>query len=221
MARSARWHDFRLSDDDRGDRAGGARVTKTAARPRAQRGCEEGRRGAREDWSAKANELAHRHIIVDGHIDVPWRSEEPDADGGISEDASVRTPKGDFDWTCDARRAHAPRVTCRRSTRRGAKKMADKLSTWSRFREKVARQVRARTTPAEVRAISRPQDQPPDGHGKRLAHRTPPRERQVFPTTEAFATSPRIPKTTTSPIRLTTKPTKQGLSEFGGGSSPR
>ena len=41
---------------------------------------------------AKANELAHRFIIVDGHVDVPYRL------NAKMEDISVRTPKGDFDY---------------------------------------------------------------------------------------------------------------------------
>ena len=41
----------------------------------------------------KANELAQKFIITDGHIDVPWRLHK----GGY-EDLSVRTPGGDFDY---------------------------------------------------------------------------------------------------------------------------
>ena len=41
----------------------------------------------------KANELAQKFIITDGHIDVPWRLHK----GGY-EDLSVRTPGGDFDF---------------------------------------------------------------------------------------------------------------------------
>ena len=41
----------------------------------------------------KANELAQKYIITDGHIDVPWRLHK----GGY-EDLSVRTPGGDFDY---------------------------------------------------------------------------------------------------------------------------
>src|SRR5215471_10532517 len=51
------------------------------------------------DLAARANELAHRFIIVDGHIDVPWRLEESrDDNGKLTEDVSAHTPKGDFDW---------------------------------------------------------------------------------------------------------------------------
>ena len=41
----------------------------------------------------KANELAQKYIITDGHIDIPWRLHK----GGY-EDLSVRTPGGDFDY---------------------------------------------------------------------------------------------------------------------------
>lgn len=40
----------------------------------------------------KANELAQKFIITDGHIDIPWRLAD------AYEDLSVRTPKGDFDF---------------------------------------------------------------------------------------------------------------------------
>ena len=40
----------------------------------------------------QAYELAHKYIITDGHIDVPWRLN----DG--YEDLSVRTEGGDFDY---------------------------------------------------------------------------------------------------------------------------
>ena len=40
----------------------------------------------------KANELAHKFIITDGHIDVPWRLNKK------FEDVSVRTESGDFDY---------------------------------------------------------------------------------------------------------------------------
>ena len=41
----------------------------------------------------RANELAQKFIITDGHIDLPWRLHK----GGY-EDISVRTPGGDFDY---------------------------------------------------------------------------------------------------------------------------
>jgi membrane dipeptidase len=49
--------------------------------------------------AAKAKELTHKYILVDGHVDVPWRLDESrDKDGNLSEDVSQRTAKGDFDW---------------------------------------------------------------------------------------------------------------------------
>src|SRR5688572_14833862 len=49
--------------------------------------------------TAKAKELTHKFIVLDGHVDVPWRLDESrDQDGNVSEDVSHRTPKGDFDW---------------------------------------------------------------------------------------------------------------------------
>jgi len=46
-----------------------------------------------EKLKAKANELAQKFIITDGHIDLPWRLHK----NGY-EDISVRTPGGDFDY---------------------------------------------------------------------------------------------------------------------------
>jgi membrane dipeptidase len=40
----------------------------------------------------KADALAHKFIIVDSHVDIPWRLH------GKMEDISVRTAKGDFDY---------------------------------------------------------------------------------------------------------------------------
>jgi membrane dipeptidase len=54
---------------------------------------------SKADLQEKAVELAHKLIIVDTHIDVPWRLEESrDKQGGITEDVAKRTAKGDFDW---------------------------------------------------------------------------------------------------------------------------
>jgi membrane dipeptidase len=43
-------------------------------------------------YLTKANDLAHRFIIVDAHVDVPYRLMSK------MEDISVQTPKGDFDY---------------------------------------------------------------------------------------------------------------------------
>ena len=48
----------------------------------------------------KADELAHKYIIVDAHVDVPYRLMAK------MEDITVRTPKGDFDYVREIGRAH-------------------------------------------------------------------------------------------------------------------
>jgi membrane dipeptidase len=45
----------------------------------------------------RARELAHRLIIVDGHVDLPYRLEMSSANGRVTEDVSKRTAAGDFD----------------------------------------------------------------------------------------------------------------------------
>ena len=45
-----------------------------------------------EALRVKANELAHKFIIVDGHVDLPYRL------NGKMEDVSVQTQGGDFDY---------------------------------------------------------------------------------------------------------------------------
>jgi membrane dipeptidase len=47
---------------------------------------------AREEQSAKAREMAHRTLIVDTHVDTPYRLIEK------TEDISLRTESGDFDY---------------------------------------------------------------------------------------------------------------------------
>jgi len=48
---------------------------------------------------ARARDLARRFVIIDGHIDVPYRLEKSrDAKGQLTEDISRRTPQGDFDF---------------------------------------------------------------------------------------------------------------------------
>ena len=47
----------------------------------------------------QAEALAHRFIITDGHVDVPYRLFESESDKGeITEDISARTEKGNFDF---------------------------------------------------------------------------------------------------------------------------
>jgi membrane dipeptidase len=47
--------------------------------------------------AARARELARRFIIMDGHVDVPWRLDEQREDGKPIDDVSQRTAEGDFD----------------------------------------------------------------------------------------------------------------------------
>lgn len=48
---------------------------------------------------AHARELSQQLLIVDGHVDLPFRLEKGrEAAGGLGEDVTRRTVKGDFDW---------------------------------------------------------------------------------------------------------------------------
>lgn len=49
------------------------------------------------DPQARAQALAHELIIVDGHIDVPWRLHEAKRSGGPVDDVTQATAGGDFD----------------------------------------------------------------------------------------------------------------------------
>ncbi len=52
-----------------------------------------------KEHAPDANELAHKFIIVDGHVDLPTRLlESKGPNGEMTEDVSKRTPKGDFDF---------------------------------------------------------------------------------------------------------------------------
>jgi membrane dipeptidase len=110
------------------------------------------------DFSPKANELAHRFIIVDGHIDVPWRLEESrDERGSVTEDISVRTPKGDFDWERATQGGlDAPFMSIyvpAKYEAGGAKKMADRLiDLVEGFAKHSPDKFSLARSPAEVRA---------------------------------------------------------------------
>jgi len=74
----------------------------------------------------KANKLAHEFIIVDTHVDVPYRLQEK------MEDISVRTAGGDFDYVrAKAGGLDAPfmsiYVPAEYEAKGGAKKLADQL----------------------------------------------------------------------------------------------
>ncbi len=72
----------------------------TAAEPATNPEAEPGEAAARPaDNAARAEDLAHRFIITDGHVDVPYRLYATrDEAGAITEDLSARTEGGDFDF---------------------------------------------------------------------------------------------------------------------------
>ena len=86
-----------------------------------------------EKLAKRANDLAHKYIIADGHIDVPYRlGASKDKDGKITEDISGRTEKGDFDFVrAKAGGLDAPfmsiYVPADYQKKGGAKKFADSL----------------------------------------------------------------------------------------------
>jgi len=107
---------------------------------------------------AKAKELTHKYIVLDGHVDVPWRLDESrDSDGNVSEDVSHRTPKGDFDWE----RAREGGLTApfmsiyvpAKYEDKGAKKVADRLIDMvAGFAQKWPEKFALAKNPSEVRA---------------------------------------------------------------------
>jgi membrane dipeptidase len=50
------------------------------------------------DLEALARALTREFVLVDTHIDVPWRLHEEQAAGRPMEDVGERTARGDFDW---------------------------------------------------------------------------------------------------------------------------
>ena len=50
------------------------------------------------DLQARADELAQQLILVDGHVDLPYRASEDIEAGRALEDVAGRTERGDFDW---------------------------------------------------------------------------------------------------------------------------
>jgi membrane dipeptidase len=106
---------------------------------------------------AKAKELTHKFIVLDGHVDLPWRLDESrDQDGSISEDVSHRTPKGDFDWE-RAREGglSAPFMSIyvpSKYENAGAKKIADRLIDMvTGFAQKWPDKFALAKSPSEVR----------------------------------------------------------------------
>jgi membrane dipeptidase len=83
-------------------------------------------RAAESQLRARADSLARAAIIVDGHIDIPWRLMNR------WEDVSVRTPGGDFDYERAVRGGlNAPfmsiYIPASRQERGGARALADSL----------------------------------------------------------------------------------------------
>ena len=84
------------------------------------------------DPQARAEALAQRLIILDGHIDVPWRLwKSRNSKGELSEDIAERTEAGDFDLPrARAGGLDAPFMSIyvpAHYESRGAKKLADSL----------------------------------------------------------------------------------------------
>lgn len=85
-----------------------------------------------ETTAELAVRIAHEEIILDGHIDVPWRLEKSrTAEGALGENVAAATTAGDFDWP-RAREGglDAPFMSIYVSAdyeKRGAKKVADGL----------------------------------------------------------------------------------------------
>ena len=83
--------------------------------------------------NARAQRLAKRFIIVDGHIDLPYRLDRSKGkDGKLTENVNERTPKGEFDYPrAVAGGLDAPfmsiYVSARYQEKGGAKAVADGL----------------------------------------------------------------------------------------------
>lgn len=80
----------------------------------------------------RARRLAHETIILDGHVDVPWRLYSSRTESGaLSEDVSGSAPEGDFDHPRAVRGGlDAPFMSIyvpARFEKGGAKKVADEL----------------------------------------------------------------------------------------------
>jgi membrane dipeptidase len=89
---------------------------------------------APSDLQARAQALAKRFIIVDGHVDLPYRLEasKDKKTGALTEDPTQRTEKGDFDHPrAKAGGLDAPfmsiYIPAKHQTEGGAKALADEL----------------------------------------------------------------------------------------------
>jgi membrane dipeptidase len=111
-----------------------------------------------ETTAELAVRIAQEEIILDGHIDVPWRLEKSRAaDGSLGENVAEATTRGDFDWP-RAREGglDAPFMSIYVAAsfeKRGAKKVADGLIDMVEgiVRESPEKFALARS-PADVRA---------------------------------------------------------------------
>jgi len=109
------------------------------------------------DLQKKAEELAQKFIILDGHIDVPYRLEESrDRQGKVTEDIAERTPKGNFDYPrAKAGGLDVPFMSIyvpAKYEAGGAKKFAEKLiALVEGFVEKNPDKFALARSPAEVR----------------------------------------------------------------------
>jgi membrane dipeptidase len=81
----------------------------------------------------RATEIAKKHVMVDGHVDLPWRLDNgKKADGSLAEDPGEATESGEFDHPrAVAGGLDAPfmsiYIPARYQAEGGAKKLADKL----------------------------------------------------------------------------------------------
>jgi membrane dipeptidase len=112
---------------------------------------------AKLDPEQRAAELAQRLIILDGHIDVPWRLwQSRDKQGALGEDVSQRTERGDFDFP-RARQGglDAPFMSIyvpARYETGGAKKLADSMIDMvARLAESHPEKFAIARSPADVR----------------------------------------------------------------------
>jgi membrane dipeptidase len=93
-----------LAACDAGPRATDSQDTTAAAEPKADESRSTAKSGTKDgppkqDLAAAADALAHEVIILDGHVDVPYRIEKSKAaDGSITEDVTGPTETGDFDY---------------------------------------------------------------------------------------------------------------------------
>lgn len=106
----------------------------------------------------QAQALAHRFIILDGHVDVPYRLEATKNDAGeVTEDIAHATPEGDFDYPrAKAGGLDAPFMSIyipAKYESGGAKELADALIDMVEgFAEAAPDKFALARSPADVRA---------------------------------------------------------------------